>query len=94
MNIPRRLGDRYGFGIGLAGCGTFSLELVGNPQRPVCPKAGRQVVGVQILQGTARLGDHGFWLVVGERQRGPGGGNLSNQVAGLVVRLGALQGGS
>ena len=68
--------------------------MVGKPQRPDCPKAERQVVGVQILQGAARLGDHGFCLVLSERQRGPGGGNLPDQVAGLVVRLGALQGGS
>ena len=93
-DIPGRLADSYGFGIGLTGRGTVPLDLVGKPQRPDSSNAGKQVVGGQILQGAARLGDHGFWLVAGERQRGPGGGNLSNQVAGLVVRLGALQGGS
>ena len=42
-DIPRCLADSDGFGIGLAGRGTVSLELVGIPQRPVqwpCGQAG------------------------------------------------------
>ena len=42
------------------------------------------------IQG-ARLG---IYLVIIESQRSPVGGNLPNQSAGLVVRLGALQGDS
>ena len=84
---------RYGFGIGLAGRGTVSLELVGKPQRPGRGSADRQVVGVQILQGAARLGNDGFCLVLSDRQRGPYGGNMSDKVSGLVVWFGALQGG-
>jgi len=87
-----RLAYSYGFGIGLTGRGTVPLDLVSKPQRPDSSNAGEQVVWVQILQGAARLSDHGFWLVAGESQSGPCGGNLSNQVAGLVVDLGALQG--
>ena len=49
-DIPECLAERNGFGIGPAGCGTVSLELVGKPQRPVSGRAERQVVGVQILQ--------------------------------------------
>lgn len=60
--IPRRLTDRYGFGIGLSGRGTVSLKLVGNPQLPDRGRADRQVIGVQILQGAARLGNDGFYL--------------------------------
>ena len=57
---PDCLADRYGFGIGLAGRGTVSLKLIGIPQRPVRGSAERQVVGVQILQGAARLGNAWF----------------------------------
>ena len=89
---PDRLADGQGFGIGLAGCGTVSLELIGISQRPGDASAERQVVGVQILQGAARLGNDGFRLMPSDRQRGPYGGDPSDKVAGLVVRLGALQG--
>ena len=92
MHMPDRLADGYGFGIGLAGCGTVSLKLVGIPQRPGSGSADRQVVGVQILQGAARLGNDGFYLVLGDSQRGPYGGNMPDKVSGLVVWLGALQG--
>src|SRR5262245_58343556 len=90
-DIPGCLAERYGFSIGLAGRSTVSLEIVGITQRPVSVSAQRQVVGVQILQGAARLDKHGFYLVPGESQRSPCGGDLSNKILGLVVRLGALQ---
>ena len=35
---------------------------------------------------------HGFRIVLNDRQRGPQGGNPPDQVAGPVVRLGAVQG--
>ena len=62
-DIPGGLAERDGFGHGLAGRGPVALEQVGIPQRPVRVGAQRQVVGVQILQGAARLGQHGFDLV-------------------------------
>lgn len=93
-NIPRRLADRYGFGIGPAGRGAVSLEMVGISQLPGSESAERQVVGVQILQGAARLGNDGFYLVQSGSERGSYGGNTSDNISGFVVRLGALQGGS
>ena len=43
--IPKRLTDRYDFGIGPAGRSTVALELIGIAQRPVSGSAERQVVG-------------------------------------------------
>jgi hypothetical protein len=86
------LSDSFGFGIGLTGRGTVPLELVSKPQRPESSTAESQVIGLQVLQGAVRLVDHGFGLVVGERQRGSYGGNLPIQVAGLVIEIGILQG--
>ena len=40
-DIPGRLADRYGFGIGPAGRGTVSLEMVGKPQRPGSLRCGK-----------------------------------------------------
>ncbi len=91
-DISRCLADRYDFGIGLAGRGTVSLELIGIPQRPVSGSADRQVVGVQILQGAPRLGNDGFHLVGRDSQHGPYGGNMSDKVSGFVIWLGLLQG--
>ena len=65
-------------------------SVVGKPQCPDSSTAKRQVVGVQVLQGVARLDDRFLRLVSEERQRGPDRGNLSNQVAGLVIKVGIL----
>ena len=46
---------------------------------------------MQVLQGAARLDDRGFRLVLEVRQRGSDGGNLPDQVAGLVIKVGGLQ---
>jgi hypothetical protein len=46
-----------------------SLELVGNHQQPGRSSAERQVVGVQILQGAARLDNDSFHLVLVDSQR-------------------------
>src|SRR5207248_5383117 len=89
--IPKRLTDRNDFGIGPAGRGTVSLELIGISQRPVSGSAERQVVGAQMLQGAARLGNDGFSIVLNDSQRGPHGGNTSDKVLGPVVWFGALQ---
>ena len=91
-DIPRCLAERYGFSQRLAGSGAVSLQEVSKPQRPASGRAGRQVVGAQILQGAARLGAHDLWLVASEGQGSPGAGNLSQQVSRLVVQLGALHG--
>ena len=84
---PKRLTDRYDFGIGPAGRGTVSLELIGMPQRTVGGSAERQVVGVQILQGAARLGKQGFYIVLDDRQQWPAWRQYARKVAGLVVWL-------
>jgi hypothetical protein len=47
---------------------------------------------VQILQGTARLIDDGFCIVLNDSQGGSQGGNTSDKVLGPVVHLGAVQG--
>jgi len=47
---------------------------------------------VQVLQGAARLDQHGCRLIPRERQHRPGTGDLPDQIAGLVVRHGARQG--
>ena len=67
--------------------------MVGIPQLPGSGSAESQVTGMQILQGAARLGNDGFYLVLSGSQRGPYGGNTSYKVSGFVVRLGALQSG-
>jgi hypothetical protein len=90
--MPDRLADGYGFRISLAGRGTVSLKLISNPQRPCGGSADRQVVGVQILKGAARLGDDGFHILLNDGQSGPYGGNVSYQVSGLLIRRGLLQG--
>src|SRR4028119_343873 len=90
--IPKRLTGRYDFRIGPAGRGPVSLKLMGMPQRPGSSGADRQVLGVQILQGTARLGNDGLCIVLNDSQRGAHGGDTSNKVPGFVVRLGAVQG--
>src|SRR5215510_6825048 len=87
------LAERYCFSIGLASRGAVSLKIVGRSKRPVSVSARGQVFGRQILQGAARLGKHGFYLVPSESQGSPGGDDLSDKMWGLVVRLGALQGG-
>ena len=91
-DVPRRLAERNRFGIGLAGGSSISLQEVGIPQYTVSDRAEKQVLGVQVLQGAARLGQHGFYLELIRRQDGPAGGNLSDQVLGRVIGLGALQG--
>src|SRR5439155_23161116 len=88
-DIPGCVTEGYGFSKGVAGCGAVSVEEIGIAQRPVSVSAGRQVAGVQILQGAARLGKHDFYLIASESQNSPGGGNSSNKVSGLVVGLGA-----
>ncbi len=74
-----------------AAASAVSLNEIGRGQRPACGKAESQVLRVQVLQGAARLDDHRFRIVAGDRQRGPSAGYLPDQVAGLVVRLGVLQ---
>jgi hypothetical protein len=90
--IPKRLTGGYDFGVGPAGRGAVSLELMGVPQRPGGGDADGQVVRVQMLQGAARLGDDGFCVVLNYGQRGPQGGDTPNKVLGSVVWFGALQG--
>jgi hypothetical protein len=90
-DIPRRLTNGYDFGIRPAGRGTVSLDMVGKPQFPDRRSAESQVVGMQILQSTARLGYDGFYLVLINSHRGPNGGNTSDKISGLVVWLGTLQ---
>src|SRR5688572_13485934 len=50
---PGCLAERYGLSKCPAGGGTISLQGVRIPHSPVGTRAGRQVVGMQILQGTA-----------------------------------------
>ena len=90
--FPNRLTGSYDFVISFPGGGTVSLKLMGMPQRPGSGAAERQVVGMQILQGTARLGNDGFCIVLNNGQRGPHGGNTSYKVSGSVVWFGAVQG--
>ena len=91
-DIAGCLADSNGFAIGPAGRATVSLELVSNPQLPDSGSADRQVIGVQILQSAVRLGNDGFHLVLSDSHQGPYGGNMPDEVAGLVVCLGTLQG--
>ena len=49
--------------------------------------ADRKVIGVQILQSAARLGNDGFCLVLRNGQHGPDGGNMSDKISCFVVRL-------
>ena len=98
MESPNDVAERDDFGIGLAGCGTVSLELIGISQRPVSGGAERQVVGVQILQGAARLGNDGFCIVLMNSQlwpawrqsvrQGLGSCRLARRLAGLLQQLG------
>ena len=46
---------------------------------------------MQMLQGTARLGNDGCYIVLHDRQRGPHAGNLSEKVPRPVVWFSALQ---
>src|SRR5690348_6466345 len=78
-DIPRCLTERDGGSQGLAGCGMISLKDGSIPQRPVRARTESQVVGVQILQGSARLGKHRLYLVASERQRRPDSGNLPDK---------------
>ncbi len=91
IEVPRCLADRYGFSIGPGGRGPLSLSLVGNPQLPGSRSAVCQVVGMQILQGTARLGNDGFYIMLTDSHHGPQGGNMSYKVLDLVVCLGTIQ---
>ena len=47
---------------------------------------------MQVFEGAARLDDHDSRIVTEKRQGGPGAGHLPDQVAGLVIGLGILQG--
>src|SRR5665811_1657570 len=85
-DVPGRLGDGERLGAGAVGCGAFSPEVVGERQRPTRPEAERQVVGEQILQGSARLNEDSFYLVLRQSQRRPGGSDLSDEVPSLGVR--------
>jgi hypothetical protein len=64
---------------------------MGIPQRPGSGSADSQVISVQILQGAARLGNDGFYVVLNDGQGGPHGGNTSYEVSPLIIWLGALQ---
>jgi hypothetical protein len=90
-DIPSCLAERQALSIGPAGCGTVSQQEVSKPQRKVRVRAHRQVIGVQILQGAARLGKHGLYRVASERQCSPGGGDPSYRVPGLSVWLGVAK---
>ena len=94
VNIPGRLPDSHGFAIDPAGRGTVPLELVTKPQGPRSSTAVWQAIGVQVLEGAARLNDRGVWVVPEDRQSGSDTGNLSDQVAGVVIRTGILPNGS
>src|SRR5688500_4798601 len=83
--IPKRLTNRYHFGIGTAGCGTVSFKLIGISQRISSGSAKRQVVGVQILQGAARLGNDSFCIVVNNSQGSTHGGDTPYNVLGLII---------
>src|SRR5829696_1757343 len=78
--IPKRLTDRYDFGIGLAGGGTVSLKLVGMPQRIRSGSADRQVIWVQIFQRATRLNKDCFYIVLNNRQGCPHGGDAPYEV--------------
>jgi hypothetical protein len=83
--IPGRLAGAYDLGIGPAGRGTVAPEVVGVPEFPGGGRAEGQVVGVQILQSAARLGNDRLHLMLSGGQRGPDGSNTSDNVSGLVI---------
>ena len=60
--------------------------------RSVVGRADKQIVGVQVLQSPARLGNDGFDITLNESQRGSHGSNTSDKVLGTVVWLGISQG--
>ena len=47
---------------------------------------------MKVLEGATCLGEHRLGVVAGERQRGPGAGYLSDEIAGLLVEFDPLQG--
>src|SRR5262249_2982089 len=91
--VPRRLASSNDLGIGPARSHTVSLELVGESQLPGSRRAECQVVGVQIVQGEARLRNNGLDVVLTGGRRCPYGGNPSDQVTCVFIRLSAVQGG-
>ena len=65
--------------------------MIGDSQRISSCRAKKQVVGVQKLQGLARLDNDGFQIVLDDSQRGSYGSYASDKVSGVIVCFGISQ---
>ncbi len=89
VDLFSRLAHGDGFGVRTPRLGAVSLELVGVGQLDDRGGAEREVVGVQVLEGTARLAEDGLRVVPGEGQRRPHGGDATDEVPVPIVCPGA-----
>jgi len=79
-DVTREMTPGLQIGIDLLGGGPIPLEGMRDGHGPHGREAEGKVVGVQVLEGAARLDHDGVRLVAGDGERGPSGGDAADKV--------------